>query len=114
MRHLEEKIDTIDRRVNIVLKQGSVKAVKPTIAEENNLSAASDDNDMCNSTQRRPLITIGVDFETLLRNWENSGRDKDVLIETWSDMQQCIDKARCILERVSNVDNADASVPEHG
>lgn len=97
----------------------SAEVVRPMVLEEKAVSEThkDTDNEMCkddNTTQRQPLITVGVDFATILRKWENSGREKDIFMRTWADLQLCIDKARCILETVANIDNTDASLPVHG
>lgn len=51
--------------------------------------------------QRVPLISVGVDFETLVKNWEANGKNTEPLVAQWGELQRCLEAASKILESVA-------------
>ena len=116
MKHLEKKIDAIDRRVSEYIKKEK-NTVRPNVTEQDSVSEVSTQKETCmdvTSAKSQPLISVGVEFDTLLQNWERSGRERDMFVKNWSEIQPCLNIAREILESVTNVDKTDDLPPEHG
>lgn len=53
------------------------------------------------SGQREPLISVGVDFETLLKKWKANGKNTEPLAAQWEEVQRCLEAASKILECIA-------------
>lgn len=116
MKQLEKKIDAIDRRVSDYIKTEK-DCVRPTVPEQEAVSGTATREETCmtvTNTTKVPLLSVGVDFETLLHNWERSGRKRDSFVKNWSEIQRCLNIAKELLESVANVNKTDNIQPEHG
>ena len=111
-----KKIDAIDRRVSEHIKKEK-NTVKPNVMEQDSVSKVSIQKGTCMDVTRaksQPLISVGVEFDTLLQNWERNGKERDMFVESWSEFQRYLSMARTILESVTNVNKTDDLPPEHG
>ena len=96
---LEKKIGCLKKGISVILDKIEKLGVERAEARCSDVMASGGAKPKCG--KRAPLISIGVDFETLVKKWEASGKNTEPLAAQWKEVQRCLEAASKILESVA-------------